>query len=36
MNHLAIVQTDDGWGDAAAENAARVIKGVLLKFSDWR
>ena len=36
MNHLAIVQNDDGWGDAAAENAERVIKGTLLKFSDWR
>jgi hypothetical protein len=27
MNDLALVQTDDGWGDAAAENAERVIKG---------
>jgi hypothetical protein len=36
MNDLAIVQTDDGWADAAAENAERVIKGTLLKFGDWR
>ena len=36
MNDLAIIQNDDGWGDAAAENAERVIKGTLLKFSDWR
>ena len=36
MNDLAIIQSDDGWGDAAAENAERVIKGTLLKFSDWR
>jgi hypothetical protein len=36
MNHLTIVQSDDGWDDAAAENAERVIKGTLLKFSDWR
>lgn len=36
MNDLAVAQTDDGWGDAAAENAERVIKGTLLKFSDWR
>jgi hypothetical protein len=32
---LAIVNTTDGWGDAAAENAERVLKGTLLKFSDW-
>jgi hypothetical protein len=36
MNKLATIQTDDGWGDAAAENAERVIKGTLLKFGDWR
>jgi hypothetical protein len=36
QNNLATLQTDDGWGDAAAENAERVIKGTLLKFSDWR
>ena len=24
--NLATIQTDDGWGDAAAENAERVIK----------
>src|SRR5262249_24572648 len=29
------VQSDDGWGDAAAENAERLIKGTLLKFADW-
>jgi hypothetical protein len=26
---------NDGWGDAAAENAGRVLRGNLLKFSDW-
>jgi hypothetical protein len=36
MNNLAIAQADDGWGDAAAENTKRVIKGTLLKFSDVR
>jgi hypothetical protein len=36
MNNLATIQTDDGWDDAAAENAQRVIKGTLLKFNDWR
>jgi hypothetical protein len=36
MNDLAIVKTDDGWADAAAENAERVIKGTLLKFADWK
>ena len=36
MNNLATVQQDeDGWGDAAAESAERVIKGTLLKFADW-
>jgi hypothetical protein len=36
MNDLAVVQSDDGWADAAAENAERVIKGTLLKYSDWK
>jgi hypothetical protein len=36
MNDLAIVQTDDGWADAAAENTERVIKGTLVKFADWK
>jgi hypothetical protein len=36
VNNLATIQTEDGWDDAAAENAERVIKGTLLKFSDWR
>jgi hypothetical protein len=34
MNDL--VQSDDGWGDAAAESAERPIKGTLVKFSDWK
>ena len=34
--NLVIIQNDDGWDDAAAENAERVIKGTLLKFNDWR
>lgn len=33
MNDL--VQIDDGWADAAAENAERAIKGMLLKFNEW-
>ena len=36
MNDLAIVQTDDSWANAAAENAERVIKGTYLKFADWK
>jgi hypothetical protein len=36
MNSVATIQKDDGWDDAAAENAERVIKGTLLKFSEWR
>jgi hypothetical protein len=32
---LATTNSDDGWGDAAAESSERVIKGTLLKFSDW-
>jgi hypothetical protein len=34
-NNLAIMNADDGWGDVAAENAGRVLRGTLLKFSDW-
>jgi len=34
MKNLAIAQADDGWGDAAAENSERVIKGTRLKFND--
>ena len=33
---VAIVNVDDGWKAAAAESAENVIKGTLLKFSDWR
>jgi len=36
VNSLVTAQTDDGWDDAAAENAQRVIKGTLLRFNDWR
>jgi hypothetical protein len=35
-NNLTTMQTNDGWGDAAAENVERVIKGTLLKFADRR
>jgi hypothetical protein len=35
-NLPSVPPSDDGWGDAAAENAERVIRGALLKFSDWR
>jgi hypothetical protein len=34
-NDLAIATGNDGWGDAAAENAQRLLRGSLLKFSDW-
>jgi hypothetical protein len=27
---------DDGWDDAAAEANARLLRGTLLKFADWR
>ena len=33
INNLAKIQTHDGWGDASAENAERVVKGTLLKFA---
>jgi len=33
-NDLTIV-TDDGWNDTAVEANARVLRGTLLKFSDW-
>ena len=36
MNDLAIIQNDDGWGDAAAESGEYIIKGSLLKFADWK
>ena len=42
MNELATIQpaelpaiTDDGWADAAAEAASRMIRGNLLLFADW-
>jgi hypothetical protein len=34
-NDLVIIDADDGWGEAAAEQEASVIRGTLLKFSDW-
>jgi hypothetical protein len=30
-----LITTDDGWNDAAAEANERVLRGTLLKFSDW-
>jgi len=27
---------DDGWDDAAAEIASKVLRGTLLKFADWK
>jgi hypothetical protein len=40
-NHTALQQIsttndDDGWNDAAAEEAGRLIHGTLMKFVDWR
>src|SRR4051794_2549929 len=28
--------TDDGWGDAATEASEQIVRGTLLKFTDWR
>src|SRR5262249_616535 len=36
LKNLPRVQSGDGWGDAEAEKAERVIKGTLLKYSDWK
>jgi hypothetical protein len=36
MYDVAIIQNDDGWGDAAAESGEYIIKGSLLKFADWK
>jgi hypothetical protein len=38
MNELAKSTTApaDGWDDTAAEAEARLIRGTLLKFSDWK
>lgn len=33
---LSTLPADDGWNDAAAEASERVIRGDILKFSDWR
>jgi hypothetical protein len=30
-----LITTDDGWNDAAVEASERVLRGTLLKFSDW-
>jgi len=35
-NVTQYIPADDGWGDAAAEGAERMIRGRLLKFADWR
>jgi hypothetical protein len=34
-NHLLTTLTDDGWLDVAVEANQRVLRGTLLKFSDW-
>jgi hypothetical protein len=34
-NDLSTI-SNDGWGDAAAELSERMIRGSLLKFSDWK
>jgi len=40
MNEIAKRETTagpaDGWDDAAAEAEARIIRGPLLKFNDWK
>lgn len=35
-NELAMFSSDDGWTDAASEASDRILRGKLLKFSDWR
>jgi hypothetical protein len=40
-SHTALEQSrttndDDGWNDAAAEEAGRFIRGTIMKFVDWR
>jgi hypothetical protein len=32
---LTTLTADDGWGDTAIEAAQRVLRGTLLRFSDW-
>jgi hypothetical protein len=32
---LTTITNDDGWTDAAAEAHERVLRGTLLRFSDW-
>jgi hypothetical protein len=34
-NLTPAVSTDDGWGDAAADGAERIMRGTFLKFADW-
>jgi len=36
MSKHVIPPSDDGWDDAAVEANERVIKGILLKFADWK
>jgi hypothetical protein len=36
MQQRQQLPANDGWGDAAAEAAEQTVRGVLLKFSDWR
>src|SRR5258705_3035161 len=31
-----LLSKDDGWEDAADEANERILRGTLLKFSDWR
>ena len=34
-NDLTTTGNDDGWSDAPPVSPASIIKGTLLKFSDW-
>jgi hypothetical protein len=36
QQHLPATIDDDGWNDAAAEMASKVLRGTLLKFADWK
>jgi hypothetical protein len=36
LQQIPTTNDDDGWNDAAAEEAGRFIRGTIMKFVDWR
>src|SRR6266516_2505880 len=36
MSNDLVTTGNDGWAEAAAEASERVLRGTLLKFSDWK